>query len=176
MLDSDLAELYQVPTKSLNLAVKRNAARFPDDFMFRLTQAEADLRFQIETSKRRGGRRYLPYASRAGRRDVSERSPQHPCRSGEHRHHAHIRAPTADSRHAQGYRGENSRPWSANTTSVLGWFRDSTPSHGVTSRGAETSYRLRVRWPEVTRSPHEAFRIAFPSASGSLIGRKQPCG
>ena len=62
MLDSDLAELYQVPTKSLNLAVKRNAARFPDDFMFRLTQAEADLRFQIETSKRRGGRRYLPYA------------------------------------------------------------------------------------------------------------------
>ena len=53
MLDSDLAKLYQVPTKSLNLAVKRNAARFPDDFMFRLTKAEADLRFQIETSKNR---------------------------------------------------------------------------------------------------------------------------
>jgi di/tripeptidase len=57
MLDSDLANLYPVPTKSLNLAVKRNAARFPDDFMFRLTKAEADLRFQIETSKTRGGRR-----------------------------------------------------------------------------------------------------------------------
>ncbi len=63
MLDSDLAELYGVPTKSLNLAIKRNITRFPDDFMFRLTRAETkSLRFQIETSKKgRGGRRYLPY-------------------------------------------------------------------------------------------------------------------
>src|SRR5437763_6684408 len=82
MLDYDLAVLYGVPTKSLNLAVKRNTERFPNDFMFRLAQAEAEglrfqigtsnemaakqtsgLRFQTETSKsRRGGRRYLPYA------------------------------------------------------------------------------------------------------------------
>jgi hypothetical protein len=64
MLDADLAELYRVPTKSLNLAVKRNADRFPEDFAFRLTEDEvAGLRFQFETSKRgRGGRRYLPYA------------------------------------------------------------------------------------------------------------------
>ncbi len=64
MLDSDLAELYQVPTKSLNLAVRRNMDRFPADFMFQLTKEEAGaLRFQIETSnKGRGGRRYLPYA------------------------------------------------------------------------------------------------------------------
>ncbi|MGB7721487.1 MAG: ORF6N domain-containing protein, partial [Bryobacteraceae bacterium] len=62
ILDSDLAELYQVPTKSLNLAVKRSAARFPDDFMFRLTKEEVGLRFQFETSKTRGGRRYLPHA------------------------------------------------------------------------------------------------------------------
>lgn len=75
MLDEDLAELYGVPTKSLNLAVRRNPTRFPADFMFRLTKEEAeDLRFQIETSKSvgvgsedaasdpRGGRRYLPYA------------------------------------------------------------------------------------------------------------------
>ena len=63
MRDSDLAGLYHVPTKSLNLAVKRNAKRFPGDFMFRLTKKEDDsLRFQIETSKpSRGGRRYLPY-------------------------------------------------------------------------------------------------------------------
>ncbi len=63
MLDSSLAQLYGVPTKSLNLAVRRNFARFPKDFMFRLTRKEAGcLRFQIETSKRgRGGRRYLPY-------------------------------------------------------------------------------------------------------------------
>jgi hypothetical protein len=63
MLDSHLAELYDVPTKSLNLAVRRNLDRFPQDFMFKLTQQEADaLRFQIETSnKGRGGRRYLPH-------------------------------------------------------------------------------------------------------------------
>ena len=40
MLDSDLARLYGVPTKALNQAVKRNAERFPKDFMFRLTQKE----------------------------------------------------------------------------------------------------------------------------------------
>lgn len=64
MLDADLAQLYGVKTKALNLAVRRNLERFPDDFMFRLTQEEADsLRFQFETSKKgRGGRRYLPYA------------------------------------------------------------------------------------------------------------------
>src|SRR3989442_14014672 len=63
MLDSDLASLYQTPTKTLNLSVKRNATRFPTDFMFQLTKEEAEfLRFQTETSKPgRGGRRYLPY-------------------------------------------------------------------------------------------------------------------
>jgi hypothetical protein len=63
MLDADLAELYQVPTKSLNLAVRRNAGRFPADFMFQLSKGEFEnLRFQIETSSSGyGGRRYLPY-------------------------------------------------------------------------------------------------------------------
>lgn len=63
MLDSDLAELYQVPTKSLNLSVRRNACRFPFDFMFQLSTIEYEsLRLQIETSKEgRGGRRYPPY-------------------------------------------------------------------------------------------------------------------
>ena len=65
MIDSDLAALYEVPTKSLNLGVRRNKVRFPEDFMFQLTTEEADgLRFQIETSSSgtHGGRRYLPYA------------------------------------------------------------------------------------------------------------------
>jgi hypothetical protein len=63
MLDADLAQLYGVETKNLNLAVMRNRERFPDDFMFRLNAQEfASLRLQIETSKSRGGRRYLPYA------------------------------------------------------------------------------------------------------------------
>ena len=63
MLDRDLANLYEVETKVLNRAVKRNLRRFPADFMFQLTLEEADsLRCQIGTSnKGRGGRRYLPY-------------------------------------------------------------------------------------------------------------------
>ncbi|HJO10634.1 MAG: ORF6N domain-containing protein [Gammaproteobacteria bacterium] len=62
MLDVDLAKLYDVETKNLNLAVKRNIERFPGDFMFQLTSKEfANLRFQFETS-RWGGRRYPPYA------------------------------------------------------------------------------------------------------------------
>lgn len=77
MLDKDLATLYEIETKVLNLAVKRNIKRFPMDFMFQLTKAEFDglrsrskpseesgapLRLQIETSNGRGGTRYLPYA------------------------------------------------------------------------------------------------------------------
>ena len=63
MVDFDLAEIYGIPTKSLNLAVRRNIQRFPEDFMFQLTKDESQsLRFQIETSKiGRGGSRYLPY-------------------------------------------------------------------------------------------------------------------
>ena len=89
MLDSDLAKLYGVETKTLNRAVKRNIERFPIEFMFQLTtdefhslrsqfaiiENESYLRFQIGTSKneqnlksqivtsnQKGGRRYLPYA------------------------------------------------------------------------------------------------------------------
>ncbi len=63
MLDFELAELYGVETKSLNLSVKRNISRFPADFMFQLNLEEWEsLRFQFETSKTKGGRRYLPYA------------------------------------------------------------------------------------------------------------------
>jgi len=77
MLDSNLAQLYDVETKILNKAVKRNINRFPEDFMFQLTKEEWEslksqigisnkekefLRFQFGTSKEtRGGRRFLPY-------------------------------------------------------------------------------------------------------------------
>ena len=97
MLAADLARLYRVPTKSLNLAVKRNATRFPADFMFQLTDDEvAGLRFHFETSKPagarggsplrsqfvtsntgRGGRRYRPYAfTEQGGSDAFERAAQ----------------------------------------------------------------------------------------------------
>jgi ORF6N domain len=80
MLDRDLAKIYGVPTKAFNQAVKRNRQRFPEDFMFRLTQEEAKalqasrsqtvtssrptdpLRSQSVTSNQKGGPRYLPYA------------------------------------------------------------------------------------------------------------------
>ena len=69
MIDSDLAMLYQVETKRLNEAVKRNIARFPNEFRFQLTEKELEsLRSQFATSNNRemedgkkGGRRYLPY-------------------------------------------------------------------------------------------------------------------
>ena len=63
MLDSDLAALYQVETKNLNKAVKRNIERFPVSFCFQLTEEEVEnLRFQFGTSSLSyGGRRYLPY-------------------------------------------------------------------------------------------------------------------
>ncbi|SHM88046.1 ORF6N domain-containing protein [Flavobacterium chilense] len=65
MIDSDLANIYQVETKVFNQAVKRNAERFPENFRFQLTQDEFDvinLRSQFVTSSLNyGGRRYLPY-------------------------------------------------------------------------------------------------------------------
>ena len=64
MVDSELAKLYGVSTKRLNEQVHRNVRRFPVNFMFQLSEDEAEsLRSQFATSKRkRGGRRYLPYA------------------------------------------------------------------------------------------------------------------
>jgi hypothetical protein len=78
MLDADLAVLYGVETRALVQAVKRNVSRFPDDFMFQLTEDEAatlrrhfgtsnadggmNLRSQIVISSSWGGRRYRPYA------------------------------------------------------------------------------------------------------------------
>jgi hypothetical protein len=64
LLDVHLAALYGVTTKRLNEQVRRNRARFPEDFMFQLTADEiASLRSQFATSnKGRGGRRYAPYA------------------------------------------------------------------------------------------------------------------
>jgi len=62
MLDRDLAILYEVPTRRLNEQVKRNIKRFPEEFMFQLTNEEfKSLRSQIATSNR-GGRRYPPFA------------------------------------------------------------------------------------------------------------------
>jgi hypothetical protein len=63
MIDTDLAQLYAVPTYRLNEAVKRNRKRFPADFMFQLSKREAEsLTSQFAISKKgRGGRRTLPY-------------------------------------------------------------------------------------------------------------------
>ena len=62
MLDFDLAEMFEVPTKALKQAAKRNTDRFPEDFMFTLTTKEwANLRSQFVTSSW-GGARYQPFA------------------------------------------------------------------------------------------------------------------
>ena len=67
MLDFDLAELYQVETRALKQAVRRNIERFPEDFMFEITEPESNylknsLTSQIVISNERGGRRYMPFA------------------------------------------------------------------------------------------------------------------
>jgi formaldehyde-activating enzyme involved in methanogenesis len=62
MFDRDLAELYEVETKALNRAVKRNMSRFPSEFMFQLTKEEYDaLRYQFGTLKKGQHSKYLPY-------------------------------------------------------------------------------------------------------------------
>ena len=66
MLDRDLAQIYRVPTKVFNQAVKRNAVRFPENFMFRLTKEEAEevrvSRSQIVTLKRGQNIKYLTHS------------------------------------------------------------------------------------------------------------------
>lgn len=63
IIDRELAELYGVTTKRLNEQVRRNLQRFPKDFLFQLSAEEHDLlRSQFATSKKKGGRRYRPYA------------------------------------------------------------------------------------------------------------------
>lgn len=63
MMDFHLAELYDVETKALNQAVKRNSTRFPADFMLQLTQEEwAVMRSQIVTASDKRNARHLPYA------------------------------------------------------------------------------------------------------------------
>ena len=90
MLDADLAELYEVETKVLNQAVKRNIERFPDDFMFQLTADEFDnLRFQSDTPNLRSQivtlktgrgqhRNIAPMCSPAGRIHALQRITQPP--------------------------------------------------------------------------------------------------
>lgn len=75
MLDFDLAELYEVETKRLKEAVRRNIERFPEDFMFELSTAEFKiLRTQFATSSW-GGSRYPPFAFTEGRRCVGKPTP-----------------------------------------------------------------------------------------------------
>lgn len=67
MLDFDSAELYQVETRTLKQAVRRNIERFPSDFMFEITESEYNylknsMTSQIVISNERGGRRYMPFA------------------------------------------------------------------------------------------------------------------
>ena len=61
MLDFDLADLYEVETRALNQAVKRNLERFPYDFMFQLTNKEFDNLISQSVISSWGGTRKLPY-------------------------------------------------------------------------------------------------------------------
>ena len=93
MLDGDLAALYGVETRALIQAVKRNAERFPEDFMFRLTKDELMiLRSQSVISSQWGGV-LLPALRvyRTGGGDALERAQEQACHTREHRDHAGVR-------------------------------------------------------------------------------------
>ena len=92
MLDFDLAELYQVPTKVLKQAVRRNSERFSSDFMFEITESEYNvlkicLRSQSVTSNK-GGIRYMPFAFTARCIHVIGRIKEFSCNPNEHYHYA----------------------------------------------------------------------------------------
>ena len=99
MLDSDLAALYGVTTGNLNKAVKRNAERFPTDFMFQLDAEEvANLKFQFGISSW-GGRRRLPYVfTEQGVAMLSSVLHSERVRWRAHRHHACVCEAARDAR------------------------------------------------------------------------------
>ena len=92
LLDTDLAALYEVDTKALKRAVRRNLQRYPPDFMFQLTRNEwVSLRCQIGTSNGRGGqavRSVRLHRARSGH--ALECAEKRSSRTGEHRDHADI--------------------------------------------------------------------------------------
>ena len=89
MLDSDLAELHQVPTKRLNEAIKRNRARFPTDFMFHLTIDELT-NCDLQSSGQDGLTKAALCVYRARRRHAVIRTQQRTYRADEYPHHARV--------------------------------------------------------------------------------------
>lgn len=100
LLDSDLAELYGLETRSLNQAVKRNLERFPEDFMFQLTDEEFEPLLVIPIWKIKWARRpqKTPIRLYRTRSRHAFKCPSLTSRSGgKHRHHANLRpAPPPD--------------------------------------------------------------------------------
>ena len=97
ILDRDLAELYEVETKQVKRAVRRNMERFPDDFMFELTKKEFEnLRRHFGASSW-GGTRYMPLAfTEEGVAMLSSVLRQQTGCAGKHRDHAGVCPPSAD--------------------------------------------------------------------------------
>ena len=111
MLDRELAALYGVPTMVLNQAVRRNIARFPDDFMFQLTKEELEnwkSQFVTSNSAARMSLRKLPLAFTTRHRHAFQRVEQRASHCGQHRDHADVRAAAAVADLEQGF-GQTAR-------------------------------------------------------------------
>ncbi len=102
MFDSDLAKLYGVEIRELNQAVKRNDTRFPEDFMFQLSEEEyAALRSQIvilNSSDARTSKRGL---HRTGRRHAFKRAPKRKSGTSQHPNHPNLHETSRNSRNSQ---------------------------------------------------------------------------
>ena len=93
MLDRDLAELYQVQTKALNQAVRRNSDRFPADFMFQLSEkevAELNLSQFVTGSEKHRDPRFRPYAFTEQGVAMLSSVLRSKCAKRQHRNHARL--------------------------------------------------------------------------------------
>lgn len=145
MLDSDLAELYGVSTKALNQAVKRNRARFPADFMFRLS-ARGSRRFEPVTICDRfpeapGSSSPAVRLHRIRCRHALLGPAQRASHSGEHRHHADLRSPTWSARLPRSARPETRSTGRKVRRPVQGCLRCDSSPHGSAHGGTEEGGR-----------------------------------
>lgn len=174
MLDADLAALYQVETKTLVRAIKRNIERFPADFMFRLSEDEFEnLRRQSGTSSSWGGRRYFPYAStEQGVAMLSGvlRSP--PRGAGQHRDHARVRAPSTNASGQRGSGEEARRSREEVRRAVPRRVRCHPRADGIARQGWEAHrvsigghVKTRVTSPPAGDQPVEQWESADPASS-----------
>lgn len=173
LLDEDLAAMYQVEVKALNQAVRRNPARFPADFMFRLTPEEVGRLKVTICDLRRGGARQAPEVRArcvhgARRRHAVQRAAQPSRHSRQRRDHARLRAPAAAARAERRPRAQDRCAREPIRRSVSRRVRRHPRAHGG-PREAQASHRIRTAGWRAPR-PSRRSEASYPSPHGHSTG------